>query len=342
MRRAALFLLLSALLALPALAFAQGVEGRASLWGKLGEKIEIRAYEAKSGAFGTFTGEKIAAKTYVKPDGTFRLSTPPGRYVIDGIWKKPGNVKATPEPGDGYCVYSGSPVVVAAGRWSAAGLYLTEVKPETRAPAQNSSIGGVLTFKGKPAERVYLYLYTSPSGDFRGPADISQPVEAGTFNVRVSPGTYYLVARKRSQGGSYGPIATGDLFNFHAQNPVTVKAGEKVSLEIQLIEKLSQVEETGVYKGLKITVTDGAGKPLPNHYALAYAKEERSGHPAATAGPTGGDGAAYLNAPPEARFLRVRKQIGGPPEPGEKFTDYAIPPGAKEVKIVFSGKGSAR
>lgn len=322
-----------------AAALAQGIEGRASVDGVLGKEITVRAYPVKGASFGPFTGDKFTATAKVVADGHFKLPLPPGRYVVDAIHKKPGNRGSGAEAGDFYCVYSGSPVTVAPGKWSAAGFYLMEIAPETRAKADQPSIKGTLTFKGKPVEKAYLYLYSAPDDSFRGPADMLQPVESGKFDVRVPPGKYWLVARKRKQGGSYGPIATGDLFNFYPQNPLTVGAGERVDIAIPLIEKLSQVDETGVYRGVRLVVTDQSGRPLEKHFVLAYSSEERTGHPVATAGPTGPDGSAYLMAGPEARYLRVRKQVGGPPEEGEKFTDATLPTGAPEMKITFTGKG---
>lgn len=326
----------------PQMTMAQGIEGRASLNGVLGKPIEVRAYPVKGASFGPFTGDKFTATTTVKPDGHFKLPLPPGKYVVDAILKKPGNSGTGPETGDGYCVYSGSPVTVAPGKWSGAGFYLVEVAPETRSKAEQTSIRGSLTFKGKAVERSYLYLYSATGDAFRGPADLLQPVESGRFEVRVPPGKYWLVARKRQQGGSYGPINTGDLFNFYPLNPITLGLGEKVEIALPLIEKLSQLEETGVYRGIKITVTDQSGRPLEKLYALAYASAERTGHPVATAGPTGPDGSAYLMAGPEARHIRVRRQIGGPPEEGEKFTDAMLPSGATDFKIVFNGKDGGK
>jgi hypothetical protein len=175
-------------------------------------------------------------------------------------------------------------------------------------------------------EKTYLYAYKSAVGEFRGPADLLQPVAKGDFSVRLPPGVYYLVARKRrTSGGPYGPIAIGDLFNFYPLNPVVLKKGEELTLEIPLIERLSQLEEgEGDYRGLEVKVVDGAGAPLAGRYVLAYEKPERSGPPAASAGPTSAKGTLILNAPPQARYLRIRATLGGPLAEGEKFGDAVL------------------
>jgi hypothetical protein len=152
-----------------------------------------------------------------------------------------------------------------------------------------------------------------------------QPVAAGTFDVRLPPGRYYLVARKRSRGGPYGPIDTGDLFNFYPRNPVTLGAREAVTLEIPLIERLSQLDGAeGAYRGISIKVVDARGNPKKGLFVMAYGAASRTGHPAATAGPTGADGTVRLDLPPGAVHLRARAGVGGPLEEGETYGDLEL------------------
>jgi hypothetical protein len=303
------------------------IRGRASLGGVLVEEIEIRAYAHRSGSFGPLTGEPVAGRAQTATDGTYRIELPPGRYVVEGLKKMGANTADKPEAGDLYCLYSGSPITVAVGQSTTVGLYLVEVAPQTRSAAKRSAITGKLTFQGEKVEKTYLYAYKSPMGEFRGPADLLQPVAKGDFTVRLPPGTYYLVARKRrTSGGPYGPIAIGDLFNFYPLNPVILKKGEQLSIELPLIERLSQLEEgEGDYRGLTVLVVDPSGKPLAGRYVLAYGEPGRTGPPAASAGPTGAEGTVVLNAPPSARYLRVRQNLGGPVEEGEAVGDGELP-----------------
>ncbi|PLX45307.1 MAG: hypothetical protein C0609_03475, partial [Deltaproteobacteria bacterium] len=237
-----LFSLVVALsLTMPAFA-GEGIKGRASLGGVLVEEISIRAYGYTPVTFGPLTGEAPIAETVTATDGSYSLELPPGRYVVEALKKGAGNNGAKVEGGDLYCLYSGSPVTVAQDRWTAVGLYLVEAKKAVELSSPRAKLSGKLTFKGEPVKRAYLYAYNSADGGFRGPAYMLQPVGEGSFSVRVPPGEYFLVARKRARGGAYGPMDTGDLFNFYPLNPVKIKEGVELKIEIPLVERLSQLE----------------------------------------------------------------------------------------------------
>jgi hypothetical protein len=310
---------------------AQGLRGRASLEGVRVEGgrvegIEVRAYTQRPDGFGPLTGDAPAARTPTAPDGTWTLAVPPGRYVVEAVRKKPGNTGERPETGDLYCLFSGSPVTVAAEQWTAVGLYLVPVPAESRARGEGSRISGVLTFKGEPVERAYLYAYRTVAGDFRGPADLLQPVARGAFSVRLPPGTWYLVARKRKRGGSYGPVETGDLFNFYPGNPIVLAEKEEVRIAIPLMERLDLPEaEAGSYRGVRVRVVDAQGRPLAGHYVLAYPDAERTGHPAATSAPTDAAGETTISPPAGATHLRARATLGGPLAEGEAWADGELP-----------------
>ena len=54
-------------------------------------------------------------------------------------------------------------------------------------------------------------------------------------------------------------------------------------------------------------------------------RASRIGPPVVSAGPTGPDGKALLNAPPAARYLRARENVGGPAMEGEQYVDAELP-----------------
>ncbi len=301
----------------------QGIRGRASHGGVLVEGLVVRTYPYRPGTFGPLTGEQSVAQTQTATDGTYRLALPPGRYVVEGIKKAPGNRDARPERGDLYCLYAGSPVVVGQRAWTAVGLNLVRVPRETREPAATSRIRGTITVDGRPADKVYLYLYADPATGLRGPARLLKPVPAGAFQVRTPPGTYYLVARKRARGGPYGPVAIGDRFNFYPRNPVKVGERESVTVEIPLVERLSQLEEDpDAYQGVPVRVVGPDGAPRKGYYVLAYPSPTRSGPPLATGPATDADGITHLPVEPgRVVFLRARRSLGGPLGEGEPFGD---------------------
>lgn len=331
-----------ALGAIPALgAGDQGIRGRTALGGTLVEGVSVAAYPYRAGGFGPLTGDTPLARAASATDGTYALSLPPGRYVVEALRKKPGNAGARPETGDLQCLYSGSPVTVSPGAWTAVGLNLVEVPAEERRPAERSAVSGTVTFGGGPAEKVYLYAYTGAEGAFRGPAHLLQPVASDTFSVRLPPGTYHLVARKRVRGGAYGPIEVGDLFNFYPRNPLTLGPGEEVVVQVPLVERLSQLEEDPkAFHGRRVRVVTAGGEGAKGYHVLAYANPLRAGPPLAVSAPTDLQGwTLLLVAPDQALFLRARRSLGGPVEDGEGFADGELPAAAEAEPVLILGGG---
>lgn len=317
----------------------QGIRGRAALGGTLVEGVSVAAYPYRPGGFGPLTGDAPLAQVPTATDGTYAIPLPPGRYVVEGLRKKPGNGGARPQTGDLQCLYSGSPVTVTAGAWTAVGLNLVEVPQEERRPAERSTISGVVTLGGAPAEKVYLYAYAGAEGAFRGPAYLLQPVASGAFSVRLPPGAYHLVARKRARGGAYGPIEIGDLFNFYPRNPVTVAQGEEVIVEIPLVERLSQLEEDPkAFHGRRVRVVTAAGEGAGGYHVLGYANPVRAGPPLAVSAPTDPEGWTLLPvAPDQPLFLRARRSLGGPLEEGESVADGELPGAAGADPVLTLG-----
>ncbi len=318
----------------------QGIRGRAALQGTLVEGLEVRVYAYRPGTFGPLTGDRPVAVARTATDGTYRIGLSPGRYVVEGIAKHGGNRSPRPEPGDLYCLYSGSPVAVAPEAWTPVGLNLVRVPPEGRTRG-DTAIRGRITFGGELVEKCYLYVYTDAASAFRGPAPLLRPVRTGAFRIRVPPGTYYLVARKRARGGPYGPMDIGDRFNFYPLNPVRVTRGETVEVEIPLVERLSQLEEDPAgFRGLEVRVIQRGGAPAQGYYVLAYPGPERSGPPVATSLPTGPEGSTRLPvAPGTPVYLRTRRTLGGPLGEDEPYGDARWDGQARGPVIIHLGGG---
>jgi hypothetical protein len=301
----------------------QGVRGRASLAGVLVEDVSVRAYPYRSGAFGPLTGGKPTGKARTATDGTYEISLPPGQDVVEALKGAEGEAGERPQTGDLHCLYSGSPVTVNPGAWTAVGLNLVTVPPEQRKASERAAITGRITRGGELAEKVYLYVYKDAGGGFRGPAHFLQPVAKGSFRLRMPPGTYFLVARKRARGGAYGPIAIGDWFNFYPRNPVILAPNEEVTVEIPLIERLSQLEEEpGAFQGVSLRIVDSQGVGQPGFYVLAYREPLRTGPPLATSAASDTEGRARLPlGPGQTAYLRARRSLGGPLGEGEIYAD---------------------
>ncbi len=308
------------LCALPAWG-AEGVHGRAAWRGVVAPGISIHAF---AGTAGADPSTMPVASTRTAQDGTYRLSLPPGAY---NLVARSGAAGSRPAPGEFFCFYSGSPVEVRRGQWAAVGFNLVRVPYEERARGERSLLEGTVTWQDQPLEKLYLHVYRDAGGGFRGPGAASYPVGAGgRFRVGVPPGRYYLVARKRAQGGMYGPVEIGDHFNFYPGNPVTVGEKETVRLALETVTRLSQLEEEGEKRVPRLTgrVVDGGGAPVAGLRVLAYPPgesglaEEGKGRPLAFSAPSGAAGTFTLDLPRAGSYrLVARARLGGPAAPGD-------------------------
>lgn len=95
------------------------------------------------------------------------------------------------------------------------------------------TIKGKVNCEGKPLEGAYVLLYSGSEGGFRGePAVTAGPTKAdGLFEAQAAPGSYYLIAQKRT-GGRDGGLAAGDYYSYYGGNPVDVGAGDTINVGI--------------------------------------------------------------------------------------------------------------
>ncbi len=316
-----LFLALGGLLLLsgPALG-ASGIQGRAAWRGELIPGIVVRAYRSIGDIA---AGRLVAESAPVGLDGTYKLELPPGSYYLtarDGS----GPLRA----GNYFCYYSGAPVQVNAGSYRNVGFNLVRV-PNESVPekAPRSGVRGTISYQDAPLERSYLYVYQDAEKGFKGPAYLIQPVEKGSFRVNLPPGKYWLLARKRLRGGQYGPIETGDYFNFYHGNPVTISAGEVREVRIETITRLSMLEDDSgaPFVGVRGSIVDAAGKPVARLHVFAYRSPEMTGTPEFFSAPTGADGRFDLSLPEGGPFyLLARQEFGGPAGEVELYGRHGI------------------
>jgi len=172
-----------------------GISGRVAWHGVLIEGVTIRAYAdvAKMVA-----GRPVAVSQPTATDGTYQLDLPPGRYVLTAR-----DFDGEPQAGRYFSYYNGSPIQVFQGRRTHVGFNLVRI-PEPVAPqaSKRSGLTGTVSFQGAPLEKSYLYVYKDAAKRFKGPAYFIQPVADGDFRLRLPPGDYYLLARKRVKGGA--------------------------------------------------------------------------------------------------------------------------------------------
>jgi hypothetical protein len=300
---------------------ASGIQGRAAWRGELIPGIVVRAYRSIPDIA---AGKAVAEAAPVGLDGTYKLELPPGSYYLtarDGS----GPLR----PGNYFCYYSGAPVQVVAGGYRNVGFNLVRIPQEAAAEkAPRSGIRGEISFQDVPLERAYLYVYQDADKGFKGPGYLIQPVEKGTFRLNLPPGQYWLLARKRLRGGQFGPIETGDYFNYYPGNPVTITAGEVREVRIETITRLSMLEDdpNAPFVGVRGRIVDAASKPVARLHVFAYRQAEMTGTPEFFSAPTGVDGRFDLALPEGGPFyLLARQEFGGPAGEKELYGRHDLP-----------------
>lgn len=300
---------------------ASGIQGRAAWRGELVPGIVVRAYRSIPDIA---AGKAVAEAAPVGLDGTYKLELPPGSYYLaarDGS----GPLR----PGNYFCYYSGAPVQVVEGGYRNVGFNLVRIPQEAAAEkGPRSGLRGEISFQDAPLERAYLYVYQDADKGFKGPGYLIQPVEKGTFRLSLPPGKYWLLARKRLRGGQFGPIETGDYFNYYPGNPVTVAAGEVREVKIETITRLSMLEDdpNAPFVGVRGRIVDAAGKPVARLHVFAYRQAAMTGTPEFFSAPTGADGKFDLALPEGGPFyLLARQEFGGPAGEQELYGRHGDP-----------------
>jgi hypothetical protein len=314
-----------------------GIYGRTAWRGELVQGVVVSAY---SDADSQYMADPVAVSDPAATDGTYRLSLPPGQYTL--VARSSAASDARPETGDYYCYYSGSPVIVSEGAWTPVGFNLVRVQDEERLADSGTSIEGFVTYRDEPLEKLYLYLYDEALEGFRGPGIAAIPVgKGGKFRLSVKPGKYFIIARKRSRGGMYGPMEIGDHFNYYPQNPVTISEGERVRIVLETVTRVSQLEEgEAPAPTVQGTILDTGGDPVSGLRVFVYRSGKVSGRPLYFSDPSGPLGKFALLMPAAGDFTLVAKEhFGGPAAEGEysghlEALHLPMDQGAEDVEIV--------
>jgi len=245
--------------------------------------------------------------------------------------------------GDLFGYYLGNPVVVEPGKMTRVGFNMVRIGDAPPPVAgEGSGVAGQVLFEGKPLGRAYVHVFSEADGNFRGLGLAAVPAgEDGRFRIKVPPGSYYLIARKRQGGGMYGPPGKDDAVGYYPGNPVTVRPGAFSTLLLETTTRVDLLEDLwgrgGASAGwLEGSVTEPGGKPAAGLYVLFYVDEALSGTPAFVAGPTDAKGRFKVRAVAGEFHLLARSNLGGPLEEGEWQGTAVLPasgPPAAGIRI---------
>ncbi|MHB8174354.1 MAG: carboxypeptidase-like regulatory domain-containing protein [Nitrospirota bacterium] len=195
----------------------------------------------------------------------------------------------------------------------------------------NSGVEGQVFIQNKGAVgNVYVYAYDSPYNDMRVPTKlISKPTAPdGTYTLNLTPGTYFIVARKRTSGSPKGYLVKGDYEGKYPANPVVVKPGkyEKVNVSISRLDGnflLAPYIPSNGDKGVRGKVYDESGKPARGAYVMVYDDPDMVGLPKYLSKATDGSGSYFVYVPkPGNYYVAARLKYGGIPKKGEPYGTY--------------------
>lgn len=209
---------------------------------------------------------------------------------------------------------------------------------------QSTGIEGTVTARsGGGVAGTYVYAYRSARGGLRGPADFEAPVgEDGRYFLDLVEGNYFLVARKRQEGGDAGPPRPGDAWALFPGNPVTVRSGRssRADFLLQGVTQPMLLREGSLSRGetgFTGRVIDDQGRPVPGAFALAYGDSDFRRMPDYTSPAVGEDGVFLLYLPRPGNWcLAVRTRTRGQPVAGELYG--TLGPGENGCRRVKAGE----
>jgi hypothetical protein len=222
------------------------------------------------------------------------------------------------------------PVILFLGLMAACAGSPAPGPGEREAPRERQGVRGALTFEGEPLGGAYVFAYRSLAANLLGPADFASRPSGpdGSYGVELVRGSYYLVARKWMSGENSGPLTLGDLYRVYPSNPVTVDDGSFRIVDLDLGKMrdpmlFQDLSRAGSGTGVRGTIVDDRGEPVPWVFAMAYSTSDMKRIPDHTSSMTGADGSFVIYLPGGGKYwLAARKNLRERPAAGEPYGLY--------------------
>ncbi|MEW6088112.1 MAG: hypothetical protein AB1498_07385 [bacterium] len=134
-------------------------------------------------------------------------------------------------------------------------------KSTEKKPAKNYGVKGVVTYQGKPIDFAFVYLYNDEDTGYKKQyTAISEATKrGGEYSISPKPGKYFLLARKRWNYASTGPLRIGDYQVNYNQNPITVEENKWLDINLELEEiKTESLAASPKNTGIKGKIVSGA------------------------------------------------------------------------------------
>ena len=261
-------------------------------------------------------------------DGRAQLALAPGSWYLSAAAERPaifGWYGSNPiQIRAGETVEVTIPAVPAAAAGSVSPVALTAATV-TRVPSGEESVAGDVVGEVGGISGAGVAFYLDASTQFRGPGYLeARTDERGFFETRLSPGRYWLIARRRAGSQPFGPLEIGDDFGYYPGNPLVIRAGEKVAVRIpavRVLKKSGWSSPSSLRTRVGGTIRDAGGRPLPGFRALLHTRATMLGKPDFVSEPSGPDGSYliwvdregvyYLGARAEIGRARVEREVVG-------------------------------
>jgi len=321
--------------AAPAVQPGAGFEGRVVWEGQVVAGAHVYAYKS----FDDLLNHRPSAvSTATADNGTYKMDLPAGKIFLVAKKLAAGEADGPPAVGDYYSFQGSNPVTVVAGVYTHVGFALVKKDSEplyTENPDQGSgTLTGVVTYMGEPLEGAHVSLFLDPDSDFRGMGYSSAPPtrKDGRFRVDFLPQSdYYVIARKRASGAGSGPLTDGDSFGYYVDNPVPVKDGKVVKIEVEMLSKAGEIgKDDSLFRntGTQVAgrITDKKGNVVKGVYAFAY-EEKVMAHkrPSFISREVNDDGRYVINlSKGGVYYIGARSSYGDSPGIGEWYGRYDV------------------
>lgn len=300
-------------------AIAGVVEGRVVQGEDAVAGIEVKAYRTLD-----FSSEPVAVARPTDSDGHYQIELPAGSYALFASDQERA-----------LFAFCGRNPVSVAGQTVWAGLQavlMAEPSISAYDEPYSGAIEGRVMFDGRPLVDAYVYLYHGVDDALKGQGyRLSQPTDADGFFAfdDLAASSYFIVARKRQDGGRVGPVLEGDYLGIYPGNPLMLRAGQTLQIQLGTVQKVKTEQSSETFATidgpeLHGEIVDVTGQPIAGVHVFAYT-ERVIGHkrPAALSAPTTADGRFTLILPKSGLYyIGARQFYGDSPAPGELFGMY--------------------
>lgn len=198
------------------------------------------------------------------------------------------------------------------------------------AKKKGTGVEGVLTDKNSdPIKGAYVKAYKSPVDIVQEPKKnlSNRTKDDGYYELKLKPGKYYLIARKKVKGKLVGVLVKGDMVSV-SSNPIKVVKNDWREIDFKLTKydgkgtqfTFPQVKSKSGIEGI---IVDQNGRPVKSAIALAYFQEDIRDRPDFASLWTKRNGKFKINVLKGGRYQLVgRVRIMAPPMLDEPYGFY--------------------